>query len=237
MFVQASSYRPPSSWTTATARTLLRGTARESQAETSTAQAPPTLDDTLLFAAGDATLIKRPCVAVIGSRRVSANGAARARHLARELVLAKIVVASGLAEGVDIEAMRTAVAHDGKVLGVIGTPLDSAYPAQHGAFQEEVYRNHLLISQFAQGERVSPKNFPARNRLMALLSDATIIVEAADNSGTLHQASACVRLSRWLFILRNVVKNDSVTWPARYRSYPKCVVVDRVADVVDRLSQ
>ena len=71
---------------------------------------------------------------------------------------------------------------------------------------------------------------------MALLSDATIIVEAANNSGTLHQASACVQLSRWLFVLRNVIENDSVTWPAQYRTYSKCIIIDRIADVVDRLS-
>ena len=229
MPVQAPSYRPPVTWDASDAQTLLEGTAR--------ALAPPSLVDMPLFAAGDPTLLKKPCVAVIGSRRVSADGAARARRVAQELAQAQIVVVSGLAEGVDIEAMRSAVAEGGKVVGVIGTPLDTAFPAQHGTFQEEVYKDHLLVSQFALGAHVSPRNFPARNRLMALLSDATIIVEAADNSGTLHQAAACVRLSRWLFILRNVINDDSLTWPVKYRSYSKCVVIDRIVDVVDRLSQ
>jgi DNA processing protein len=73
------------------------------------------------------------------------------------------VIVSGLAEGVDAEAMTAAIAAGGRVVGVIGTPLDKAYPGQNKRLEEEVYRDHLLISQFASGSRVFPSNFPVRN--------------------------------------------------------------------------
>lgn len=235
-----SRYRPPVHWSKTSARALLDGTVRElagpAQLNLLT-RLSKTEDakDIPVFVAGDTSLLRRTCVSVIGTRRVSPEGAARARRLARGLVDAGIVVTSGLAEGVDIEAMRAAVAHGGKTIGVIGTPLDKAYPAKHGPFQETVYTEHLLVSQFPHGSQTFPSNFPARNRLMCMLSDASIVIEASDTSGTLHQAAECVKLSRWLFIARSVIDDPTLSWPSKFRSYEKCVVLDQIEDVTERL--
>lgn len=235
-----SSYTPPAHWQRTSAHGLLDGTRRElvgpAQLSLLTRLTPKAIQDLPVFIAGDVGLLQQTCVSVIGTRNVSADGAKRARRLARELVDAGIVVTSGLAEGVDIEAMRSAVASGGRTIGVIGTPLDRAYPAKHGAFQEEVYTHHLLVSQFPFGQTVFPSNFPARNRLMCMLSDASIVIEASDTSGTLHQATECVKLSRWLFIARSVIEDESLTWPNKFRSYEKCIVLDRVEDVLERLA-
>jgi DNA processing protein len=169
-----------------------------------------------VWCVGDESLLRKKCVAIVGTRNVSVEGAARSRRLARELASAGVVVVSGLAKGVDTEALTAAMESGGKVVAVIGTPIDRSYPAENKHVQELIYRDHLLVSQFAPGEQVYPSNFPERNKLMAALSDATAITEAGDTSGTLHQAAECVRLGRWLFIAKSVVDDISLQWPKRF---------------------
>lgn len=189
-----------------------------------------------LHCAGDRSLVRSRCVAVIGTRDPSKPGAARARRLARELAAAGVVVVSGLARGIDTEALSAAIEAGGRVVGVIGTPLDRAYPAENTRLQESIHKDHLLVSPFAPGERVHRGNFPARNRLMAALTDATVIVEATDASGTLHQAAECVRLDRWLFIARNLIDDPHVTWPARLLSRPRVRALYSTDDVLAALA-
>ncbi len=189
-----------------------------------------------IFYAGDIGLIGSPAVAIVGTRNVSAAGAARARKLARGLAEVGVAVVSGLAEGVDTEALSEAIRCQGRVAAVIGTPLDKAYPAKNSALQEVIYRDHLLISQFQLGERTYKSNFPERNRLMAALSDATVVIEASDTSGTLHQSAECQRLGRWLFIAKSVVEDQNLMWPKKFLPYSKCVVLEKVEDVLDRIA-
>jgi DNA processing protein len=180
----------------------------------------------LLFYAGDLTLLQRPCVAIVGTREVSDEGVRRTRKLAAMLVREQVVVVSGLAMGVDSAAHSAAVDANGKTIAVIGTPLSRCSPLRNAPLQEQIYRDHLLISQFEWGSTVYPTNFPKRNRTMAALCDATVIVEASDTSGTLHQALECVSLARPLFILRSLVEDGRVTWPARFLRHPTVQVLD-----------
>lgn len=186
----------------------------------------------ILFCAGDVALIARPCVAIVGSRKVSPEGIRRARRLAKELVEARVVVVSGLAQGVDEAAHTAAIEANGRTIAVIGTPLNVAYPAAHKELQERIYRDHLLISQFEIGSRVFPSNFPQRNQIMAAISDATVIVEASDTSGTIHQAAECARLGRWLFIANSVVENPELTWPRQFLELPKARVLRSTHEVL-----
>jgi DNA processing protein len=188
-----------------------------------------------LWCAGDTALIERPCVAIVGTRQVSVEGAARARRLARGLAERDVVIVSGLARGVDTEALNAAIEAGGRVVAVIGTPIDRAYPAENARLQENIYRDHLLVSQFAPGSRVFPSHFPERNKLMAALSDATVIIEAGEGSGTLHQAAECVRLGRALFIAENVLQNSALTWPATFTPYPNVHRLSRIEDVLTSL--
>jgi DNA processing protein len=188
-----------------------------------------------IFYAGDLDALRAPAVAIVGSRKVSDMGAARARKLARAVAEAGIAVVSGLAEGVDTVALTTAMEAGGRVAAVIGTPITKAYPAKNAALQETIYRYHLLMSQFPVGTRTFRSHFPERNRVMAAVSDATVVIEATDQSGTIHQSWECVKLGRWLFIPRSVVDDPNVTWPAKFLPYPTCIVLDSVDDVLDRL--
>ena len=189
-----------------------------------------------LWCAGDVSLVKRPSVAIVGTRNISELGTARARKLARELSRAGVVVVSGLAKGVDTEALTAAIDEGGSVIGVIGTPIDRAYPVENERLQERIYRNQLLISQFEPGQRVFPSNFPKRNKLMAAISDATVIIEASETSGTLHQVAECVRLGRWLFISKSLM-NAGLQWPSKFKDYSVTRILTHTDDVLEALRE
>jgi DNA processing protein len=192
--------------------------------------------NTGVWCAGDAGLIQMPSVAIVGTRNATAEGAARARRLAKELVAAGVVVFSGLAKGIDTEALTSAIQHQGRVVAVIGTPIDRAYPSENRRLQEQIYRDHLLVSQFAPGTKTFPSSFPERNKLMAALSDATAIIEAGETSGTLHQAAECVRLGRWLFIAESIFHDSELTWPRRFEGYDRFRVLTKTEDVISALN-
>jgi len=177
--------------------------------------------------------LRQPCVSIVGTREATDVGWQRARRLGRELAEHSVVVVSGLAKGIDTAALTGAIDVGGRVIAVIGTPINQAYPIENAALQEKIYQEHLLISQFPLGERVFPSNFPKRNRVMAALSDASVIVEASDTSGTLHQAAECQRLGRWLFIMRSVAEDRRLKWPARFIGKPKVAVLASTAEILD----
>src|SRR5262249_6258559 len=149
------------------------------------------------------------------------NGWKRAYQLSRSLASAGVTVVSGLARGVDTAALSSVLDNRGHAVAVIGTPLDKAYPAENSELQQQIYAQHLLISPFPNGSNVFKSNFPVRNRVMAAISDATVIIEASDTSGTLHQASECVALKRWLFISQAVLDDTSLKWPQRFLGYER----------------
>jgi DNA protecting protein DprA len=188
-------------------------------------------NDVFVYCAGDISLLKQTTVSIVGTRDVSDCGWKRAARLGRELAAEGVVVMSGLARGVDTAALKSAIQAGGRVAAVIGTSLAKAYPAENAGLQEEIYSGHLLVSPFREGETVYKSNFPKRNRVMALLSDATVIVEASDTSGTLHQAAECLRQDRWLFILKSVVDDGRLTWPKKFLGKPKVVILEKTEDI------
>lgn len=191
--------------------------------------------DQILHYAGDLSLLARPCVSIVGTREVSEAGKKATDWLARKLSSQGVVVVSGLAYGVDTVAHSSAIDAGGKTIAVIATPLDKATPSENADLQTTIYKRHLLVSQFASGEKTHKSSFPLRNRLMATISDATVVMEASDTSGTLHQAAECTKLGRWLFISKAVVDNPRLTWPHRFLKYDTCVVLERASQITDRV--
>lgn len=189
------------------------------------------LAERMVWFAGHRALLDRPSVAIVGTRDASDAGRLRARKLARELVQRNYVIVSGLAKGIDTEALQSALEAGGHVIGVIGTPIEKAYPIENAELQERIAKDHLLISPFAPGTRTFPGHFPERNRVMAAISDATAIMEASDTSGTLHQAAECVRLDRWLFIAKNVMDDQTLAWPKRFMSYNRTRTLTSTDDI------
>lgn len=186
----------------------------------------------VLYAAGDAALLAQGVrrVSIVGSRNASEDGLRRSAKLARQLVAMGAAVVSGLAKGIDKAAHEAALDAGGRTIAVIGTPLDRAYPAEHSQLQERIYREHLLLSQFPWSSKTFPSSFPARNRVMALVSHASVIVEAGDTSGSLSQAAETQRLGRPLFIMKNVLEDSSLKWPASFLSHG-AVVLDDVEQI------
>jgi DNA processing protein len=227
-------YLPPSNIRTRELRDLIAWSGRSNLADGQLTLLAGRKDDHSVgvYLAGDVELLRLPSVSVVGTREASAAGWKRASRLARELVAAGVVVTSGLAKGIDTAALSAAIDAGGRVVAVIGTPLNKAYPAENAELQQTIYRDHLLVSQFSPGEQVFQSNFPKRNRVMAALSDASVIVEATDSSGTLHQAAECQRLGRWLFIMRAVAEDRSLKWPEKFIGKPKVAVLSATADIL-----
>jgi len=178
----------------------------------------------LLYYRGWWDLIQTRCVAVVGTRKPTPEGQARAARLVKSLVEDKFTIVSGLAAGIDTIAHRTAIECGARTVGVIGTPLSHSYPAANKHLQEQIAQDYLLISQVPivrysqQGWKINRLFFPERNVTMSALTEATIIVEASETSGTLIQARAAIHQERKLFILDNCFKNPELTWPARFES-------------------
>lgn len=174
----------------------------------------------MLYTAGDTALLTEGSrVAIVGSRKATPDGIKRAQAVTRALVQQGIIVVSGLAEGIDTVAHRTAIEEGGRTIAVLGTPLSKAYPATNASLLEEIKHDHLAISQFPEGYPGKSENFPRRNRTMALICDATIVIEASEKSGTRHQGWEAIRLGRDLYLLENVATNPNLTWPKQLIEY------------------
>lgn len=189
-----------------------------------------------LFLAGDAHLLNGvPRVAIVGARKASEESLWLARRLAEDLVGLGVVIVSGLAEGIDTAAHEAALAAGGRTVAVIGTPTDRVYPRSNTVLQSTIAQHHLLVSQFKRGEKVFPSNFVKRNRTMALLSHASVIVEASDTSGSLSQAAETQRLGKPLFFLEHNLKKG-LAWPERFTKTGGRVL-QRVSDILDALER
>ncbi len=184
--------------------------------------APP-----VLFTAGDTSLLADTVrVSVVGSRHPSEEGSRRAIKLAAALVSKGAVVVSGLAEGIDTAAHATAMRTGGRTIAVLGTPLNEVFPAKNAELQAGIMEKHLAVSQFPIGMPTAKGNFPRRNRTMALISHASVIVEAGNSSGSLSQGWEALRLGRPLFIMKSIVMRADLTWPAEMISYGAIVLSD-----------
>jgi DNA processing protein len=144
-----------------------------------------------LWLRGDADpeLLARPAVAVVGARSCSGYGRTVARSLARDLAVAGAVVVSGMARGIDGEAHRGALEAGGPTIAVLGCGIDRDYPAAHADLARRICADGgLVVSEYESGVEPAPWRFPARNRIIAGLCAATVVVEARARSGALITA-------------------------------------------------
>jgi DNA processing protein len=178
----------------------------------------------LLYYQGWWDLVETRSVAVVGTRNPSPQGIANASRLVKLLVKDGFTITSGLARGIDTVAHQTAIRSGGKTIAVIGTPLTHTYPRENAALQTKIASDFLVISQVPvyrhsiQDFRRNRGFFPERNKTMSALTDATIIVEAGQTSGTLIQARAALKQGRRLFILDGSFLNPSLTWPHEFEA-------------------
>jgi len=133
-------------------------------------------------------LLARPSVAIVGARACSSYGRSVARTLGRELAAAGLVVVSGMARGIDGEAHRGALDAGGVTIAVLGCGIDRDYPAAHRELAGRIVERGLIVSEYEPGIEPAPWRFPARNRIIAGLCQATVVVEARERSGALITA-------------------------------------------------
>jgi DNA processing protein len=143
-----------------------------------------------------AELLARPSVAVVGARACSPYGSQVARMLGRELAAAGVVVVSGMARGIDGEAHRGALGASGSTVAVLGCGVDRDYPAAHAELARRIGESGLVVSEYGPGVEPAPWRFPARNRIVAGLCQATIVVEARERSGALITADFALEEGR-----------------------------------------
>jgi DNA processing protein len=162
---------------------------------------PPALLDLrdpppFVFTLGTLAVLTEPAVAIVGTRHASPAGERIAHRLAVAIVRAGGTVVSGLARGVDAAAHRGALEAGGSTIAVLGCGVDIAFPAANRALYEEIAARGLLISEAPPGVRPIAGAFPRRNRLIAALGRAVIVVEAGDPSGALITANHALELGR-----------------------------------------
>lgn len=161
----------------------------------------------MLFVAGDASLLWRPAVAVVGSRAATAGGCANATTFATALAGAGLCVASGLAAGIDAAAHIAALEVDGATVAVLGTGPDIAYPPRHRPLHERIATEGAVVSEHLPGTLPLRQHFPSRNRILAGLSLGTLVVEAAERSGALITARLAADVGREVFALPGSIHN------------------------------
>lgn len=191
----------------------------------------------VLFLQGELSLLKRIAISVVGSRKASEEGQNRARRLARLLSERGIIVASGLAAGIDRSAHQGT--HDAKkpTIAVIGTPINKVYPKEHETLQNYIAETGLVVSQFAPNFPVQRWNFPMRNATMSGISVATIVVEASETSGALIQAREALKQKREVFIPYSAVENKNLKWPKRFINQLGANMFTTIDDLMEQLQK
>lgn len=193
--------------------------------------APPVM----LFIAGDPTLLWRPSVAVVGSRSATPGGCANAAQFSEALAQAGFCIASGLAAGVDAAAHAATLDAGGATVAVIGAGPDVVYPARNRLLHAQIAQHGAVVSEHPPGTRPLKQFFPSRNRILAGLSLATLVVEAAQQSGALITARLAADAGREVFALPGSIHNPMARGCHRLLREGACLV-EQPQEVVEALA-
>ncbi|WP_222718569.1 DNA-processing protein DprA [Algoriphagus sp. AK58] len=153
----------------------------------------------ILFTQGKGDLNFDRSIGIVGTRNATSYGKTITKKIVEDLLPYQPVIISGLAYGIDIEAHRAALQAGLPTIAIMGSPLDYIYPAAHRKTAEQLQETGLLMSEYAPGSKMVPGNFPARNRIIAGLSDALIVVEAAEKGGALITAEIAYSYDKEVF--------------------------------------
>ena len=153
----------------------------------------------IMFVSGEADLDAEHMVSIVGTRTPTEQGKRLCVELVEGLKECKATIVSGLAYGIDIVAHRTALKNDMPTIGCVAHGLDKLYPAEHAASAKEMVKHGALVSELPSGSPFAPGNFPARNRVIAGLSDCTIVVESGPKGGSLITTDIASSYDREVF--------------------------------------
>lgn len=164
--------------------------------------APP-----ILFVRGQAALLHKPAVSIVGSRHATPQAIRIAKDFGQAISKNNIAVISGMATGIDTAAHEGALLHSGSTIAVWGTGIDRIYPPSNEHLARQIAENGAIVSEFPLGTRPMAGNFPRRNRLIAALSQATLVVEAALESGSLITARQANEMGREVMAIPSTIDN------------------------------
>ncbi|MGZ4187160.1 MAG: DNA-processing protein DprA [Solirubrobacteraceae bacterium] len=190
----------------------------------------------LIFVSGSLQPSDARSVAVVGTRRASVKGRARAQAIAEHLASAGYTVVSGLAAGIDTAAHATALRHGGRTVAVIGTGLRRTYPAANAELQRRIARDCAVVSQFWPDSPPTSRSFLARNATMSGLALGTVVVEASRTSGARAQARFAIEHGRPVFLPEPLLEE---AWAREFADRPGTHVVqypDEITAVIERLN-
>jgi len=161
----------------------------------------------LLYARGDPGLLSAPQIAIVGSRNCTPGGAQNAFDFAAQCACAGLVVTSGMALGIDSAAHRGALSINGKTVAVTATGQDRVYPSRNRGLADEIAEHGLIVSEFPLGTKALAAYFPQRNRIISGLAVATLVVEAAQRSGSLITARLAAEQGRDVLAIPGSIHN------------------------------
>ena len=168
----------------------------------------------VLWVIGDARLLDRPSIAVVGTRKPTAYGSGVAEMLARDLAVRRVLILSGMARGVDTAAHRGALAAKGQTVAVWGTGIDVIYPKENKSLAEQILTSGgAIVSECRLGTFPAPQNFPKRNRILSGLSLGVLVVEASEHSGTRITARCALEQNRDVYAVPGNVTTKNAWGP------------------------
>jgi DNA processing protein len=168
----------------------------------------------VLWIRGNAELLARPGIAVVGTRHPSPYGAGMAEMLSRDLANRRLVILSGMARGVDTAAHKGAIEAGGKTVAVWGTGIDVIYPKENKKLAENIVASGgTIVSEYPLGTFPAPQNFPIRNRILSGMSIGVLVIEAAEYSGTRITARCAMEQNRDVFAVPGNVTNKNAWGP------------------------
>jgi len=188
----------------------------------------------VLHVRGDRSLLAKPCVAIVGSRRASPYAINVAQHVASRLASIGIVVVSGLARGIDGAAHISTLDAPGKTIAVLGTGIDVIYPRSHTRLFKRIEQDGLIVTEFPPGSPPKPEHFPIRNRVISGLGYGTVVVEATSKSGSLITARMAAEQGREVFAVPGSIFAAGSEGTHRLIQYGAKLVHD-VNDILEEL--
>ncbi|MBC1548742.1 DNA-protecting protein DprA [Listeria sp. FSL L7-1434] len=168
-------------------------------------EAPP-----ILFCKGNIDLLQKQAIAIVGTRQMSEYGRKACRQIASELSEHQLVIVSGMAVGIDTTAHKAALQKSGATIAVLGSGVNNIYPLKNQLLANDIARDGLLLSEYLPDEEARRWHFPERNRIISGLSMGTVIIEAAERSGSLITADMALEQNRQVFAVPGNIFID--TW-------------------------
>lgn len=188
----------------------------------------------VIFGIGELELLQKPAVAIVGTRSPTSYGRYAAEVLAKELTEYGLTIVSGLAKGVDRLAHEGALKAVGKTVAVLGCGVDVIYPLENMKLYQQIIKQGLIISEYPPGTKAHPGFFPQRNRIISGMAYGTIVVEAAERSGSLITAQAALEQAREVFAVPGPI-NSKKSQGVNSLIQQGAKLIQNGADVVEEL--